>query len=352
LVGTAGGEFLIGESTTVDPFGPENVKVTPETSFGSSSLQALRVGAVVLFVQRAGRKVREFVYDLQGDGYQALDLTAAAEHISQGGLVDLAWQSEPQETLWAARADGQLLGFTFSREHQMAAWHRHLLGGQGKVRSLALVPAVHGGRDELWLAVEREVGGRAVHYLETLEPGHDLGQAQADCFFVDCGLTVRGEALTEIEGLSHLEGREVAILADGGVQPPQIVRGGRAALQYPADIIQVGLPYRSVLTTVDFEAPLPDGPAVGRRKRVVKVHLRLLESAGGAVGAGEGRLSPLEYWEAPRQMDKAPALYSGWVDLSWPGGYENDGRLTVAQDLPLPFILGGLVQAILLEGMN
>jgi len=356
LVGTTGGEFLVGETTTVDPFGPENVKVTPETNFGSSSLQALRVGAVVLFVQRAGQKVREFVYDLSGDGYQAYDLTAAAEHMGRGGLTDMVWQSEPLETLWAARADGQLLGFTLSKEQQMNAWHRHILGGGGKVRSLAVVPAVHGGRDELWLSVERVVDGRTVQHIETLEPGHDPGEPQVDCFFVDSGVTVRGDGLTEIEGLSHLEGHEVAILADGGVQPPQVVRGGRVVLQYPSSVIQVGLPYRSLLTTVDFEAPLPDGTAVGRQKRVVKVHLRLLESAGGSLGDGSPRDSrsefPLEYWAAPRHMDKAPALFTGWVARSWPGGYESDGCVTVAQDLPLPFLLGGIVQDILLEGKS
>jgi hypothetical protein len=356
LAGTRGGEFLVGETTTVDPFGPENVKVTPETAFGSSPLQALRVGAVVIFVQRAGRKVREFVYDLNGDTYMALDLTAAAEHVTKGGLTDMAWQAEPQETLWAVRADGQLLGFTFSKEQEMNAWHRHVLGGGGRAVSLAVVPAVHAGRDELWLAVARAVNGRTVHYIETLEPGHELGQAQADCFFVDSGVTVRGEGLTAIDGLDHLEGHEAAILADGGVQPSQVVRAGRISLQYPADVVQVGLPYRSLLTTVNFEAQMPDGTAQARRKRTTKVHIRLLESAGGAAGSevatSAAGLEPLEYWAAPRHMDKAPPLFSGDVVVSWPGGYETDGVVSVVQDLPLPFLLSGLIQEILIEGMN
>jgi len=352
LVGTRGGEFLVGETTTVDPFGPENVKVTPETAFGSSPLQALRVGAVVIFVQRAGRKVRSFVYDSTGDTYMAMDLTAAAEHITAGGLVDFVWASQPLETLWAARADGQLLGFTYSKEQEMNAWHRHILGGGGKVCSLAVVPAVQGGRDELWLAVRREVNGQVVHYVETLEPGHELGGDQKEAFFVDSGLTVRGEGLTEIENLDHLEGLEVHILGDGGVQPPRVVENGRISLQFPANVVQVGLPYRSLLTTVNFEANLPDGTAQGRQKRTTQVQLRLLESAGGATGAGEANLEHLEYWPGMRHMDKAPGLYSGLVNVPWPGGYEADGIVTVAQDYPLPFLLGSLVQCLLIEGKN
>lgn len=86
LVGTTGGEFTIGETTTVDPFGPENCKVVPATAYGSSPIQALQVGAVLLFVQRAGRKLREFIFDSLGENYKASDVAVAAEHVTVGGL--------------------------------------------------------------------------------------------------------------------------------------------------------------------------------------------------------------------------------------------------------------------------
>ena len=162
LVGTTGGEFLISETTSVDPLGPENVKVVPETAFGSSAIQALRIGSVIIFVQRSGRKVREFAYDYSGDNYLAMDLTVAAEHITAGGLTTLAWQSEPIETLWAVRPDGQLIGFTYCKDQDMTAWHRHQLGGGGQVSQLAVVPAAHGGRDELWLSVRRIINNDVI----------------------------------------------------------------------------------------------------------------------------------------------------------------------------------------------
>lgn len=294
LVGTTGGEFVVGETTSVDPLGPENIKVVPETAFGSSPIQALRIGSVVLFVQRAGRKVREFVYDYSGDGYAAMDVTVAAEHITKGGLRALAWQSEPIETLWAVRSDGALLGFTYCREQDMTAWHRHSLGGNGKVSHLAVVPAVHGGQDELWLSVRREIGGEAVYYIEVMDPGYEPERGQAEAFFVDAGLSVRGEDMLEVNGLEHLEGFEVAVLADGGVQPNRIVDGGRIELQYPADTVQVGLPYESVLCTLNLAAQLQDGSVQGRIKRFTKVTLRLVDSCGGMAGQDLNNLAGLE----------------------------------------------------------
>lgn len=350
LVGTTGGEFTVGETTTVDPFGPENCKVVPETAYGSSPIQALRVGPVLLFVQRAGRKLREFIFDSLGENYKASDVAVAAEHVTKGGLTGLAWQSEPIETLWATRPDGQLIGLTYSPDQEMAAWHRHMLGGGGEVSQMAVIPARHGGEDELWLSVRRVVGGVAVYYVEVMERGHDLGEDPAEAFFVDSGVTLRGNGLTEISGLEHLEGLTVAVLADGAVQPEQAVSGGKIVLTWPARVVQVGLPYESVITTLNFEANLPDGTAQGRIKRIVKTRLRVLESGGGAAGPGLEMLEALEYRRGSDRMDRAVPLFSGDVELNWPGGYEMDGVLTVVQRYPLPFLLLALIADIDIGG--
>ena len=351
LVGTAGGEFRVSPTTSADPLGPENVKVVPETSYGSSAIQALRVGAVMLFVQRAGRKVREFVWDYAGDNYVAADVTSAAEHITRGGLLDLVWQSEPMETLWAVRADGTLLGFTYSKDQEMAAWHRHNLGG-GLVSQLAVLPAAHGGRDELWLSVRRVVGGADVFYIERMEAGLEDGAAQAEAFFVDSGVTARGERLTEVGGLGHLEGLGVDILADGGPQGRQVVRGGRVALKYPADVVQVGLPYRSLLTTVNMDVELRDGTAQTRRKKVVRVALRLVESLGGAVGPAPDHLQDIYYRLGSDPLDPPPPLFSGDKTIDWPGGYDREGAITIVQDQPLPLTVAAVIPEVNIEGMH
>lgn len=352
LVGTSGGEFLIGETTIVDPFGPENVKVTPETAFGSNAIQALRVGAVVIFTQRAGRKIREFIYEYSGDTYQAFDLTAAAEHITLGGITQMVWQSEPDEVLWSVRADGQLLGFSYSKEQDMNAWHRHIFGGGGRCVAVNVIPARQGGRDEIWLAVTREVNGAPKTYIETMEPGHNLGDSGEDCFYVDCGRTVIGSRITSVAGLGHLEGHTVSVLGDGGVQPNKVVSNGEIMLEYPADKVQVGLPFTSRLSTVNFDIPMQDGTSQGRRKRINNVYLRLLESALGEAGASLDSVVPLEYWNPFRMMDAPPGLYSGDWRLPWPGGYDGNISINVIQRSPLPFLLAAVISEISLEGIN
>lgn len=353
LVGTTGGEFSVGKTTTSDPLGPANIQVIAQTSFGSAAIQALRIGQVLLFIQRSGMKLREFIYDAYSENYIAGEVSAAAEHITRGGVTAMAFQSEPLETIWLIRTDGVLLGLTYSKDQDMAAWHRHHLGGDGQVSQLAVIPAAHGGRDELWLSVRREVNGKIVYYLERLEPGHEYGGEQADCFFVDSGLTVKGSGLTAVTGLGHLEGLEVDILADGGVQTRRMVQAGQVTLEFPADIVQVGLPYRSVLETVNLDLEMRDGMAQGRIKRFTQVQLMLIESLGGAIGDLEtGALTELEYRLGSTPLDSPPGLFTGLKMVNWPGSYDRQGRIGVVQDAPLPLTLAAIYPAASIENMR
>ena len=348
LVGTSGGEFIVAEATTADPLGPGNIKIAPQTSYGSAPLAALRVGSCVLFVQRSGRKLREFVYDYTGDSYSAQDLAIAAEHITLSGIKAMAWQSEPEEILWLSKGNGELLGFTYNREQEMTAWHRHSLAGA--VESLAVIPAPLDGRDELWLSVRRKIGGQIVRHLEVMTRGLDDEAKAEDAFFVDSGITYNGAPTTVISGLNHLEGCTVNVLADGGVQPPEKVSGGKIEIQFAAKKIQAGLPFRSLIETLPMEIQLPDGTAQGRIKRIVGVSLRVHESMGGWAGPDETNLQELEYRRGNDLMDEALPLANGDIPFKWPGGYETKGSLTVVQTAPLPFTLCAIIPEMILGG--
>jgi hypothetical protein len=129
IVGTAGGEFKIGRPTG-EPLKPDNVQVQLQTTFGTHTTQPVQIGNAVLFVQRQQRKVREFAYNFQDDAYIAPDMTLLAEHITEGGIVDVDYAQEPDSVYWAVRTDGTLLGMTYQREQDVIAWHKHIIGGK------------------------------------------------------------------------------------------------------------------------------------------------------------------------------------------------------------------------------
>ena len=129
IVGTVGGEFVVSASGTTQPLTPTNVQIQKQSSYGSANIDAVQIENVTMFVQRAKRKLRELSYNLNIDQYQAQDMTLLAEHITEGGVLEMAYQQEPDSILWCVRNDGTLLGFTYARAEEVVGWHRHKLGG-------------------------------------------------------------------------------------------------------------------------------------------------------------------------------------------------------------------------------
>ena len=84
------------------------------------------------FQKTVGELLREFGYSFQNDAYVATDLTLLAEHITDGGIVDVEYAQEPDSIYWAVRNDGTLLGMTYQREQDIVGWHRHIIGGKGQ----------------------------------------------------------------------------------------------------------------------------------------------------------------------------------------------------------------------------
>lgn len=198
LAGTAGGEWIVRPSSQSEALTPVNITAKRSTSYGSANVQAVQFGKSILFLQSAGRKVRELTYFFDADGFRATDMTMLAEHITQGGIVEMSAQKEPQPILWCVREDGYLVGLTYERDVDSfkVGWHRHLLAGvsdaggtAAQVESVACIPSSSGTRNELWLLVKRYVNGAVVRHIEYMKPLFDNETEQKDAFFVDCGLT-------------------------------------------------------------------------------------------------------------------------------------------------------------------
>ena len=130
IIGTAGGEFTVSGGGTDSAITPTNILIKKQSNHGSANVDAIAVGNATLFLQRAKRKIRELAYNFDVDGYIAPDMTILAEHISEGGLTQIAYQQEPNQIVYATRNDGELVALTYQREQQVTAWHRHIFGGR------------------------------------------------------------------------------------------------------------------------------------------------------------------------------------------------------------------------------
>jgi hypothetical protein len=230
-IGTLGGEHTLQAGSTTEALKPTNAKISRESTHGSAAnVNARRVDRAVLFVQRAGRKLREQIYDYASDGFQASDLTLLSEHVTggnvAGGVLELDYQEEPASVAWMVRADGQLVGCTYDRLQQVSGFHRHKLGGsyytgQAVVESVAVIPNPAGTADELWLVVKRTIGGVVKRYVEYLSAMFDENiDGQEGAYFVDGGLssslTTRAGTLTPGVGALTAGTAGVVFVLSGG----------------------------------------------------------------------------------------------------------------------------------------
>ena len=138
IIGTAGGEFAVSGGGTDNAITPTNILIKKQSNHGAANVDAIAVGNATLFLQRARRKIRELAYNFDVDGYVAPDMTILAEHITEGGLTQVAYQQEPNQIIYATREDGELVGLTYQREQQVTAWHRHVFGGRFGIATLTV----------------------------------------------------------------------------------------------------------------------------------------------------------------------------------------------------------------------
>ena len=272
-------------------------------------------------------------------GYTAPDITVLAEHLTEGGIKEFAFQQEPESIVWARRDDGTLLGLTYRREEEIVAWHKHVLGGvfgtgQARVESIISLPT-DSGEDELYMIVKRTINGQTKQYVEVMKT-FDFGSDTTAAFFVDSGLAYSGSSVSSLSGLYHLEGQSVSVLANGATHSAQTATSGGISLDFAITSGAVGLGYTSEMQTLRIEAGSSDGTSQGKPKRIHDVTIRLHETVGAEVGTDENNADRIFFRDSSMDMNAAVPLFTGDKDIEFPGGFEEGDRIYVRQTQPLP----------------
>lgn len=193
FLGTVDAEWRFGGATPSDAITPSSVNAKRQSANGSNNVSAILIGDIIIYVQYHGRKVFQFNYTLETDSYMSSPLTKLARHITEGKIINIAYQQEPDSVVWFVRGDGVLLSMTYYIAEKVVAWSRHIT--DGKYESVAVI---HGpDEDEVWTSVLRG-NKRTIEYFMPREFGN-----KEDAFFVDCGLTFDGGDWVQVTGASQ-----------------------------------------------------------------------------------------------------------------------------------------------------
>ncbi len=318
LIFTTGSEWTL---TCNGSFTLDHVQLEQQSQRGAYATLPVMIGGRALFVQARGSVLRDFYYDYSQAAYIGDDLTWQAKHLFAGRkVVEMAYQQEPDSVLWCRLDDGSIRSLTYMPEQGLLAWTHHTT--QGTACSICSI--AQEGKDQIWWVVLRKGKYLIERFCSRAEPTADL----PGCFLDASVSYTFSQPQQELTGLTHLEGQEVVILADGNVVSAQIVTSGKVNLPLAATHIYVGLAYPAELVTL----PVPRGI---KKQRLVSVEIRLLNSRGGKIGTQTGALTELcqrtdEPYQAPVRLQSGP------VHISLTDFHQTASGVRIVQDVPLP----------------
>ena len=343
IVNTEGAEFTLDAPAASEPLGPNNIRVSRQTAYGSHPIRPIRVDESVLFVQASGRKLRALQYTYEAETFRAPDMTVRSDHLGkESHFTQVVRQEEPHQTMWCVREDGTLVTFAYDTSQQVRAWARHSIAGtNAKVEAVAVIPAPDLRSDEVWVIVSRTINGATYRYIEFLNPEFVTGDALEDVKYADSLLTYDGTAATTLYGFDHMEGETVAVLGDGATQTSVAVSNGEITID-SASTVQVGLSYTSTYRSNNIDVPTQDGTAQAKTKRITDVTFRVVDSIGGTAGPDATNQDTLA------DMD-VTTLYTGDAHLLWPSGYETDGQIWYENSTLFPATITSIFPQVVTE---
>lgn len=352
IIGTQGGEFVMTPDRQFGALTPSNNVINIETSEGCAAIQPVSVQKGLLFVQFHLKRMQEFIYAFSEDGWESPDLTLRADHITDDGaddgILEAARQRQPWSVIWAARADGILLGLSYMRKESVVAWHRHTIGGSngqtgddgafGKVLSVSTIPGQT--NDELWMIVERVIDGNTVRYVELLaDPIRKDGDPKT-AVYVDSSLS-GFDAVAKVtwSGLDHFEGETIKAMVDGAAHQDVTVAAGAVTLDRPANYVVFGYEIDGVMLPQRPEAGSRLGSAQGKQKMIANITIGVKQSLGMQYGKSLEKLFDVNSRGVADLMDNAVPLETGSRQLSFSGGWSPDGDVYLVNRSVFPSTL-------------
>lgn len=331
-LGTSSGEWIIKATVTITP---TDIAAKQQNNARSKLALPVQIDTEIFYIEQGGKKVRVTRYVNDADALVSQDASLLAEHlIADVGVKRIVASFIPNALMTILREDGQVVYFTYEKTGPVLAFTHSET--DGTVYDIASYFALPTRSDYTYYSVQRN--GR--YALERMRYADGLyredltgdGVVHLDGWVTG---TVVGDY---IDGLDHLEGKEVWVLVDDAWQIGTFtVYAGRITLPENEDgkTFAVGLPFYGDLTTFEM-TDNNYGTGFGTKRRWERLFTRILNS---------GR--PKVYGEraSDRQpstpMGTAETILEGVTDLQQNNlGYGN-GAIVVYHDRPYPLqILG------------
>lgn len=339
IIGGQGAEFTAQSSSIDEPLTPSNFNLRPVSTQGSKNVSAVRLDNSAVFVQRGGARVYEMQQQDQFSGFSTMDMTTVVPGIGKPGISRIAVQRQPDTRIHCVRSDGTVAILVYDSAEDVKCWVE--FETDGDVEDVVVIPgATDSPEDKVYYSVKRTINGSTVRYLERWADEDDCvggtQNKQADSFII-----YNGSATTNITGLSHLEGEEVIIWADGADVGTKTVSSGAITLDVAASQVIVGLGYQAQFQSSKLAYTADFGTPLNQVKRVDHIGVIMMNTHYKGLRYGRDldensldELPDMKGWEAVAE-DTVFEMYDE-PSFEFSGSWDTDSRVCLVADAPRP----------------
>ena len=323
-----------------DALSPSSVAVRAQSFVGCNDCQPVVMNNQVVFAGNRGGHLYAMGYQNNAASYVAADISLRATHLFDGhNVVSLALSKSPIQILWVVLENGTLLSCTFYSDQGVIAWCEHTTDGAFE----DVTTLTEGQEDHLYAVIKRG-STRYIERLEGITVNSDItSHRYLDCFSEGTFST----PTSAVTGLSYLEGKTVAVFADGKPQNNKVVSGGKITLDTPAKNVAVGLPYTCTLDTLPLIAQA-EAAMQGRVKDISEVFLRV--SYNGDIYANNLYAKKM-YKVKKDDLYMKPHGDKGYVvKVSTDGNWDYDAQLKVEHRDCAPLEIEAVIANYSVEG--
>lgn len=302
-----------------------------QSNIGAARIQPLSIAESALFVQAKGGAIRDMGYSFQSDNYTGGELSIMAHHLFDGKrIVDWAYSQAPDSCVYIVLDSGEMIIMTLFREQEVCGFARFVT--DGRVISVCSIPEET--HDAVYIAVKR-AGGVLIERLEN---------RQSSDVFLDSAIMYSGTEVDAVSGLDHLNGQTITIQLDDGSTETARVINNAVSLSRPSQSVVAGLPYTSLMTTLDIQSDQQPGAGV-RRKSVCRAFIRSIGSEKYGVEINNRMYRPKE---TPQNRNETEGERIMEVNLE--DRYGRSGRVSLIHDAPEPLMVLSLTLSMEARG--
>ena len=354
VMGTAGSEIAVRSSSYDEPLTPSNNSAKPVSTQGSANVQAVQLDTLGVFVQRSGKRVFSLQFDFGAGDYKSKELTLLVPDLLDAGVVSLAVQRQPDTRLHFVLEDGNVAILTYEAQEEVLCWS--LLETEGSVERAMVLPG--DDEDQVYYHAKRTINSVTKRYLERWALESEC-QGGALSWIADCAVSYTGAATATITGLSHLEGEDVVVWANGvdvtpddanGDQQLLTVSGGELALPSAKTNVVVGLPFNADWQSTKLAYAAAAGTALAQMKRTDHIAFILADvhNRGLFFGRDFSNLDPLPLMIDEGAEVDADEVFSEFdqASMPFPGLWDSDSRICLRAKAPRRVTIMAVVPTI------